>query len=86
VEEELPLNDGEVVLAPVPQLPQVLVVQGIERVVPTKTHASCSPNRSKMVGARPGVQFLLLLLFKSLLFAQNNGFLYAILAYLYNVL
>jgi hypothetical protein len=29
---------------------------------------------------------LLLLLFKSLLFAQNNGFLYAILAYLYNVL
>lgn len=40
VEEELPLSDGEVVLAPVPELPQVLIVQGVERVVPAGTHTS----------------------------------------------
>lgn len=38
VEEELALSDREVVLVPVPQLPQVLVVQGVERIVPTETH------------------------------------------------
>lgn len=34
VEEELPAGDGQVVLAPVPQLAQVLVVQGVEGIVP----------------------------------------------------
>lgn len=40
MEEELALSDGEVVLAPVPELPEVLVVQGIERVVPADTHTA----------------------------------------------
>lgn len=38
MEKELALSDGEVVLAPIPELPEVLVVQGIERVVPADTH------------------------------------------------
>lgn len=40
MEEELALSDGEVVFAPVPELPQVLVVQGIKRIVPTGTHTT----------------------------------------------
>lgn len=35
MEEELALSDGKVVFVPVPELSEVLVVQGIERVVPT---------------------------------------------------
>lgn len=39
VEEEHPaVEDGEVVFGPIPQLPQVLVVRGIERVVPKKNN------------------------------------------------
>lgn len=37
VEEEHPaVEDGEVVFGPVPQLTQVLVVHGVERIVPRK--------------------------------------------------
>lgn len=43
VEKHASLQDGQLVFGPVPELSQVLVVQGIERVIPgkkKKTHKS----------------------------------------------
>lgn len=36
VEKHASLQDGQLVFGPVPELPQVLVVQGMERVIPVK--------------------------------------------------
>lgn len=33
MEKQAPLQDGELVFGPIPQLPQILVVQRVERVI-----------------------------------------------------
>lgn len=67
MEEELALSDGEVVFAPVPELPEVLVVQGVERVVPTNTQL-ITPQpiffNAKMTGATKYTQWVVILFLK----------------------
>lgn len=41
VEKHAPLQDGELVFGPVPELPQVLVVQGVKGVIPRKKNEDC---------------------------------------------